>query len=109
MPLKYTLSFFVLQPKYYRQFQLQEATFETLCGGDAPVFATSQPKKKKSASKPISDSEDDNFNGGLSSDEDAHTNENAAVSKEKKKQKRNELTPELEPKAKKLKVDKGRY
>ena len=99
--------FFVSQPKYYRQLLLKEATFETVCGGEAPVFETSHPKRKKSVTKLASDSEDDNVNGGLSSDDDVQTSEMAAAQKQKKRQKQNDSTPESEPKAKKSKVDKG--
>lgn len=98
--------FFVLQSKYYRQLLLKEAAFETVCGGEAPVFETSQPKRKKSVTKLASDSEDENVNGGLSSDDDVQASESAPAQKQKR-QKKNDSTPESEPKAKKSKIDKG--
>lgn len=88
---------------------MKDVKFESVCGGEAPVFVTSHAKKK-SLAKVACDSEDGEFNGGLSSDEGESSMHIASPKKPKKsgQVKRKEMSSETaQPKAKKTKLDKG--
>ena len=56
-----------MQAKYAKQFNLNEAKFEVICGGRSPSFVVSVAKKKPTAQLE-SDSDAENANG-ISSDE----------------------------------------
>ena len=74
-----------MQAKYSKQFKLDEAEFEVVCGGRSPTFAVSVAKKKPTT-QVESDSDAENASGISSeeNDEDRAIREAKEASKRKK-------------------------
>ena len=78
-----------MQAKYAKQFKLDEAEFETICGGNSPSFVVSVAKKKPTMQLE-SDSDAENGVSSEDNDEDRAIREAKEASKRRKSEQRAE-------------------
>ena len=84
-----------MQAKYAKHFNLDEAEFEAVCGGQSPSFAISVAKKKPTAQlESDSDAENANSMSSDENDEDRAIREAKEANKRRKSEQRAEVRKE---------------